>query len=104
MVSKELLSSIWNKQVDEVFYYNDNLIWFEIEGEEYQSNIYELAYIAKQWVRDNFSLEIISCAKITTINYCYDLSVTPLKTLIHEKNELEAVFKAAQFILDEYNK
>jgi hypothetical protein len=53
MISKELFENVLNDGFDGVYYFKDNIVWYEQDGKEYCINIYELSHLCKKWVVKN---------------------------------------------------
>lgn len=110
MISKELLSEVFNRKVRTLTIV-DNKIYFQYEDVYYggisgiddeEINIYELAYKCKEWAyNQGYTIDIynksdglfIEISKNTIGTYLY-------KSLLFDlKNEQSELFKACQWIL-----
>ena len=120
LISKELLSEIENYRVDYFDMFDDNIVYYtnhligvdDNRVEENNVTIYELAHKCKEWaIKQGYSLR--SCIHddgsheryysiCDILKPLYDSSClfdTLLKTT-EANTELEAIFKAGQWILD----
>ncbi len=106
MITPELLSSVFNKDITEVTIEGDTVYWYTKDGGIARSNIniYQLAYKnCKEWaLKDGWELSSKSYfmydgreAGSTELN-------DEVKTLFDATSELKSVFGMCQHIFEEY--
>lgn len=114
-ISKELLSEVIGKEIRE-FAIEKNELRYILEDDNnsipelYYINIYELAHKCKEWAFDSFYLSIITF-KIN--DDLYKCEIADIKDSLGEwsnkysfriDNEIKAIFKACEWILDNEEK
>ena len=115
-ISKELIKNILVKETENLsddftFDIKDNYILFAADGEcQFEVNIYEFAFKCKEWayIKSNYTLETSSnpfggfC-----IIEIYQIDVEKLynkpDSIYRGKNEIEAIIKACNWILEGLN-
>ena len=101
MISEELLKRVMNlKRIDDI-YVEDNLLYFcELNR---GINVYELAHKCKEWAWNNgYMLNTVILRADMQTWYCEDDYRTTRSTW-KAKTEVEAIFKACEWILKEMN-
>ena len=108
MISKELLSNVLDEDINGVFYYGDNLLYFEHFHKnhyvESHTNIHELAHKCKEWAFSR-GYEILSYT--SKDGGCYvEKDTRGTIDTVHEEldlnqTEAEAIFKACEWILEQ---
>lgn len=119
-ISKELLSKIENYRVDYFDMYDNNITYYtnhligvdDNRVEENNVNIYELAHKCKNWaiekgyclrscIHDNGSNErFYSICEVLTPSYDSSSLFDILHKTTEANTEIESIFKACQWILD----
>lgn len=102
MISKELFERVLNDSFDGVYYFNDNIVWFEQDGREYSINVYELSHLCKKWTVKNsgWTLQSYTNERCTGICRVKVGDGQEINKLIAE-SEVESVFKATEWVYTE---
>ena len=102
MISKELLSEVLKLNITYIERCNNSIIYkISVYDREEEVNIYELAYKCKEWAL-NKNYTLLSSIEIDC-GYCdisFIINNKAKHKLITEASEVEAIFKACQWILD----
>ena len=106
MISKELLSEVLKLNITYIERCNNSIIYkISVYDREEEVNIYELAYKCKEWALENGY--VINSGATTSNDWCSTIykviKENPyIKELSHtwEQTEVESIFKACQWILD----
>ena len=109
MISKELLSEVFGREVTDFEHYDNNVYrctaYFDGFRHRFFINIYELAYKCKEWANNlpskRYQLYSGICPKSLNYSVCSIFSGAIEQTEeIIANSELEAIFSACQWILD----
>ena len=120
LLSKELLTIVlkleYNFQMEPIKEWQQNIIeWYRTDvymEQMYSMNIYELAHKCKEWARIKYNFYIMPTFQCQSDGHI-DMIVTDNEDFINNRNErysvsgdteLEAVFKACQWVLDNKDK
>lgn len=102
MISKELFERVLNDSFDGVYYFKDNIVWFEQDGREYFINVYELSHKCKSYVIKHSGWTLQSYTNERGAGICR-VKVGDGQEInkFIAASEVESVFKAIEWVYTE---
>lgn len=100
LLSKELISEVLGKEVEQERFIDSNSLTYVHNGMYFDINVYELAHKCKEWAFKN-GIEISSC--IDENGGWANIRTNEFIPTVFAKSEQEAIFKACELIIKQLN-